>query len=318
VSNVSANNNDQSHGELKNIGGQAVIEGVMMRGPGSIAIAVRRPDNEIVVRREKVTPLKEKFPPFKLPILRGVAVLVESLIWGMKALTYSANQALESEDEGSAKEMGGFTIAITMLLSFALGIGLFIILPERLANFISEIKFINDAAGSKYIFNIADGIIRLAIFLIYVIVISRSKSIARVFEYHGAEHKSIHAYEAGEELTEDNAARYSPLHPRCGTAFLMTVMVIGILIFSIFGKPDSIITRIGIRLAFLPLIAGISYEIIKLSSKKQNNKFMRMIMAPGLWLQRLTTKEPSKDQIEVAIRSLVEVLAMESGGTEQE
>ena len=288
-----------------------------MRGPESIAIAVRKPDNEIVVKREKVTPLKNRFPPFKLPILRGVAVLFESLVWGMKALTYSANQAVEADEEGSAKEMGGFTIAITMIVSLALGVALFIILPERLASLISEQGFRSDSSSSKYIFNLADGIIRLAIFLLYILIISRSKYISRVFEYHGAEHKSIHAYEAGEELTEENAAKYSPQHPRCGTAFLMTVMIIGIIAFSIFGKPDSILERIGIRLVLLPFIAGVSYEIIKLTARKQESRFMRLLMAPGLWLQRLTTKEPSKDQIEVAIRSLVEVLAMESSGTEQ-
>lgn len=307
-----------TNGKVKNIGGQAVIEGVMMRGPTSIVIAVRKPDHEIVVKSEKITPLKERFPPFKLPILRGIAMLFESLVLGMKALTYSANQALEAEDGDSPKEMGGFTIAITMLLSLVLGVGLFIILPERLASLISGKRFISDLASSKYIFNIADGIIRLTIFLIYVLLISRSKNIARVFEYHGAEHKSIHAYEAGDELTEENAAKYSPLHPRCGTAFLMTVMVIGILIFSIFGKPDSILVRIGTRLALLPFIAGISYEIIRLTAKKRHNRFVKLLMAPGLWLQRLTTREPSKDQIEVAIRSLVEVLAMESSGAEQE
>lgn len=306
-----------TNGKVKNIGGQAVIEGVMMRGPTSIVIAVRKPDHEIVVKSEKITPLKERFPPFKLPILRGIAMLFESLVLGMKALTYSANQALEAEDGDSPKEMGGFTIAITMLLSLVLGVGLFIILPERLASLISGKSFIPDAISSKF-FNIADGIIRLTIFLIYVLLISRSKNIARVFEYHGAEHKSIHAYEAGDELTEENAAKYSPLHPRCGTAFLMTVMVIGILIFSIFGKPDSILVRIGTRLALLPFIAGISYEIIRLTAKKRHNRFVKLLMAPGLWLQRLTTREPSKDQIEVAIRSLVEVLAMESSGAEQE
>lgn len=290
----------------KDVGGQAVIEGVMMRGAKSLVIAVRKPDQEIVVKREKLTPLKEKFPPFKLPILRGVAVLVESLIWGMKALTYSANQAVEgmTEDNGKpAKGMGNFSIAVTMLLSIVLGIGLFVIVPERLANLVSD---------RGIIFNIADGIIRLTIFFIYVVLISRSKQISRVFEYHGAEHKSIHAYEAGEELTVQNALKYSPLHPRCGTAFLMTVMVVGILIFSIFGKPESILVRIGTRLVLLPLIAGISYEIIKLSSKKRDSKLMRIITIPGLWMQRLTTKEPTEDQIQVAIRSLEEVLAMEN------
>jgi uncharacterized protein YqhQ len=290
-------------GQLKDIGGQAVIEGVMMRAPTSIVIAVRRPDREIVIRRERLTPLKERFLPFKWPVLRGIAVLVESLVWGMKALTYSANQAMETDNGDSPKEMGGFTIAVTILLSIALGVGLFVILPERLANLVSERGFI---------FNIADGIIRLAVFFLYVLVISRSKYIARVFEYHGAEHKSIHTYEAGEELTEENALKYSPLHPRCGTAFLLTVMVVSIIVFSIFGKPESIFVRIGTRLALIPFIAGVSYEIIKLASKKRNRRFMRLITLPGLWLQRLTTREPSKDQIQVAIRSLEEVLAMEA------
>jgi uncharacterized protein YqhQ len=294
---------------VKHIGGQAVIEGVMMRAPASIVIAVRKPDDNIVIRREKLTPLKERFLPFKWPILRGVAVLIESLVWGMKALTYSANQAVEADDEeGPPKEMGGFTIAITMMVSFALGIGLFVILPERLANLVSE---------RSIIFNAADGALRLTIFLAYILIISRSKYISRVFEYHGAEHKSIHAYEAGEELTEENALKFSPQHPRCGTAFLMTVMVVGILVFSIFGKPPSILVRIGTRLLLLPFIAGISYEIIKLTSKKQDNRFVKLIMLPGLWLQRLTTKEPSRDQIQVALRSLKEVLAMEADGMDQ-
>lgn len=297
------NSRDIQH---KDVGGQAVIEGVMMRGAKSLVIAVRKPDQEIVVKREKLTPLKEKFPPLKLPILRGVAVLIESLIWGMKALTYSANQAVEAvnvNDGKPAKGMGSFSIAITILLSIVLGIGLFVIVPERLANLVSD---------RGIVFNIADGIIRLIIFFIYVLLISRSKQISRVFEYHGAEHKSIYTYEAGEELTTQNALKYSPLHPRCGTAFLMTVMVVGILIFSIFGKPDSILVRIGTRLVLLPLIAGISYEIIKFSSKKRNSKIMHIVTLPGLWMQRLTTKEPSEDQIQVAIRSLEEVLAMEN------
>ena len=200
--------------------------------------------------------------------------------------------------------MGGFTIAITMLLSIVLGIALFVVVPERLANLVSDRSFV---------FNVADGVIRLAIFFIYVLVISRSKYIARVFEYHGAEHKSIHAYEAGEELTPENALKYSPQHPRCGTAFLMTVMVVSIIVFSIFGKRTYII-RIGSRLALIPFIAGVSYEIIKLVSRKRHNRFMQLVMLPGLWLQRLTTREPSKDQIQVAIKSLKEVLAMETDG----
>lgn len=284
------------------IGGQAVIEGVMMRAPRSLVVAVRKPNQEIVVLREKIIPLKEKFPPFKLPILRGLAVLIESLVLGMKALAYSANQAVDPDESNSSKGMNSFTIGITILFSFALGIGLFVILPERLASLVSD---------QGFIFNIVDGFIRLAVFFLYVFAISRSKSIARVFEYHGAEHKSIHTYEAGEELTDENVLKKSMLHPRCGTAFLLTVMVIGILVFSIFGKPESILVRIGTRLLLIPLIAGISYEIIKLASKKRNIMLTQLIMKPGLWLQRLTTREPSRDQVQVAIQSLKEVLDME-------
>ncbi len=295
---------DAHSGQIKDIGGQAVIEGVMMRAPKSLVIAVRKPDHGIVIRRERLTPLKERFPPFKWPVLRGIAVLVESLVWGMKALTYSANQAIEDDGKESPKQMGSFTMAVTMILSIALGIVLFVVIPERLANLVSE---------RSLIFNVADGVIRLSVFLIYVLLISRSKYISRVFEYHGAEHKSIHAYEAGEELTPENAMKYSPQHPRCGTAFLMTVMVVSIIVFSIFRKP-SYIVRIGTRLALIPFIAGVSYEIIKLTSKRRNSRLMQLVMLPGLWLQRLTTREPSEDQIQVAITSLEEVLAMEADG----
>lgn len=289
--------------QYKDVGGQAVIEGVMMRAAKSLVIAVRKPNQEIVVKSEILRPLKERFPLLKIPILRGVAVLIESLIWGMKALTYSADQAVETVNDGKpSKGIGNFALTVTMLLSVILGIGLFVVIPERLANLVSD---------KGIVFNIADGIIRLAIFFLYVLLITRSKQISRVFEYHGAEHKSIHAYEAGEELTVENVSKYSPLHPRCGTAFLMTVMVVGIIIFSIFGKPESILVRIGTRLILMPLIAGVSYEIIKFSSKKQNSKFMRLVTFPGLWMQRLTTKEPSEDQIQVAIKSLEEVLTME-------
>jgi uncharacterized protein YqhQ len=289
-------------GRLRDVGGQAVIEGVMMRAPKSLVVAVRKPDQGIEILRQKIVPLKERFSLFKLPILRGLAVLVESLIWGVKALTYSANIAVEAEEGESSKGMSNFAIAITFLISLVLGIGLFVILPERLANLVSD---------KGILFNIADGIIRLLVFFLYVVLISRSKQIARVFQYHGAEHKSIHTYEAGEELTEENAMKYSPVHPRCGTAFLMTVMVLSIIVFSLFGKPESVLIRIGTRLVFIPIIAGVSYEIIKFASKRQNNFFVKLMVLPGLWLQKLTTKEPSVDQVEVAIRSLKEVLSME-------
>jgi uncharacterized protein YqhQ len=296
---------NERSGHTKDVGGQAVIEGVMMRASKSLVVAVRKPDQEIEVLRQKLVPLKDRFAIFKLPILRGLAVLVESLIWGVKALTYSANIAVEAEEGKSSKGMSNFAITITFLISFVLGIGLFVIIPERLANLVSNRGFL---------FNLADGAIRFIIFVLYIVVVSRSKQIARVFQYHGAEHKSIHAYEAGEELTEDNAMKHSPIHPRCGTAFLMTVMVMGILVFSLFGKPESVLVRIGTRIVFIPIIAGISYEIIKFASKRQNHLATKLMIMPGLWLQRLTTKEPTRDQVEVAIRSLKEVLAMEVEG----
>lgn len=299
----------------RDVGGQAVIEGVMMRSGNSLVVAVRRPDQDIVVLKKRLVLLKDRFPPFKLPILRGIAVLIESLIWGMEALAYSANQALENEKDGPSEERkknkrdsGKLTISMAFILSLALGIGLFVVLPERLASMISS---------KGIIFNITDGFIRLAIFLLYVFAISHSKDISRVFEYHGAEHKSIHAYESGDELNEENVQKYSTLHPRCGTAFLLTVMVIGIIVFAIFGKPESILVRIGIRLLFIPIIAGISYEIIKIVSKKQASPLVRFLMFPGLLLQKLTTKEPSLDQIQVAIRSLQEVLKMEEEQTKE-
>jgi len=293
---------NENCGRLRDVGGQAVIEGVMMRAPKSLVVAVRKPDQGIEILRQEVVPLKERFSLFKLPILRGLAVLVESLVWGVKALTYSANIAVEAEEGASSKGMSNFAITITFLISLVLGVGLFVILPERLANLISD---------KGILFNIADGIIRLLVFFLYVVLISQSKQIARVFQYHGAEHKSIHTYEAGEELTEENAMKYSPVHPRCGTAFLMTVMVLSIIVFSLFGKPESVLIRIGTRLIFIPIIAGTSYEIIKFASKRQNNFFVKLMVLPGLWLQRLTTKEPTVDQVEVAIRSLKEVLSME-------
>jgi len=293
--------------EHTHVGGQAVIEGVMMRGKKSLAVAVRKPNNEIIVKKEQLNPIGERFPILKRPVLRGVAVLLESLIWGIRALTFSANEALEEDEEQKEEtqgkqELGKLALALTMIFSIGMGIGLFVVLPALISGWITK---------EGFLFNVIDGLLRLVIFLGYVLAISRIKEITRVFQYHGAEHKSIHAYEAGEELTPENAQKYSPVHTRCGTAFLLMVMVISILFFALLGRPDSILVRIGSRILLIPLIAGISYEITKFASKKQNSRFMRIIVKPGLLLQRLTAKEPSIDQIQVAIRSLQEVLAME-------
>jgi uncharacterized protein YqhQ len=307
--------------EKKNVGGQAVIEGVMMRAPRSIAIAVRKPNDEIVVKKERLNPLGERYPILKWPILRGVVVLLESLVWGFKALTFSANEAIETTEvpptpptppstggKGGANskkkkdEIGGFTLALTLIFSIGIGIGLFVLLPAWLSGLIAK---------KGLTFNIIDGVIRLALFLAYIFVISRIGQIKRVFQYHGAEHKSIYAYEAGEELTVENVDKYSTLHPRCGTAFLLMVMFVSILVFAIFGKPPSLLVRFGTRIIFIPLIAGISYELIRLASQKQDVWLMRVLIAPGLLMQKLTTKKPSEEQLQVAIKALKEVLSME-------
>jgi len=297
--------------EKKNVGGQAVIEGVMMRAPKSLAIAVRKPNDEIIVKRERLYPLGERYPILKWPILRGVVVLLESLIWGFKALTFSANEAVEMSEaplsEGvtnpkKKNEIGGFTLALTLIFSIGMGIGLFVVLPAWLSGLITE---------KGFTFNLIDGVIRLVLFLAYILVISRIGQIKRVFEYHGAEHKSIYAYEAGEELTVENADKYSTLHPRCGTAFLLMVMFVSILFFALFGKPPSLLVRFGTRIIFIPLIAGISYELTRLASKKQDIWPIRILIAPGLLMQKLTTKKPSAEQLQVAIKALKEVLAME-------
>ena len=283
----------------------------MMRAPKSLAIAVRKPNDEIIVKRERLYPLGERYPILKWPILRGVVVLLESLIWGFKALTFSANEAVEMSEaplsEGvtnpkKKNEIGGFTLALTLIFSIGMGIGLFVVLPAWLSGLITE---------KGFTFNLIDGVIRLVLFLAYILVISRIGQIKRVFEYHGAEHKSIYAYEAGEELTVENADKYSTLHPRCGTAFLLMVMFVSILFFAIFGKPPSLLVRFGTRIIFIPLIAGISYELTRLASKKQDIWPIRILIAPGLLMQKLTTKKPSAEQLQVAIKALKEVLAME-------
>lgn len=307
--------------EKKHVGGQAVIEGVMMRAPRSIAIAVRKPNDEIVVKKERLNPLGERYPILKWPILRGVVVLLESLVWGFKALTFSANEAIETTEvppnppyppvdgeRGGVKskkkkeEIGGFTLALTLIFSIGIGIGLFIVLPAWLAGLIAK---------KSIVFNLIDGVIRLVLFLAYILVISRIGQIKRVFQYHGAEHKSIYAYEAGEELTVENVEKYSTLHPRCGTAFLLMVMFVSILVFAIFGKPPSLLVRFGTRILFIPLIAGISYELTRFASKKQDIWLMRILIAPGLLMQKLTTKKPTTEQLQVAIKALKEVLSME-------
>ncbi|MBM2838013.1 MAG: hypothetical protein HW415_638 [Deltaproteobacteria bacterium] len=297
-----------------NVGGQAVIEGVMMRSPTSFAIAVRKPSGEIATLVEPLKLLSERSRLFKLPIIRGVITLISALFLGVRALNFSADMAMEEEegkDKKEKKEMGSLAMGLTVAFSLGLGILLFFVLPLYLTKLLKTV--IPTVGSSEFTFNLVDGAIRVAIFVVYIMGISMMKDIKRVFQYHGAEHKSIYAFEAGEELTVENARKHSSLHPRCGTSFLLTVMLVSILVFSFLSHEMPFWKTALSRLVFIPLIAGLSYEFIRYSGKKIGSKGMGLLMAPGLWLQKLTTREPSDDQLEVALISLKEALKNEKG-----
>jgi uncharacterized protein YqhQ len=286
------------------IGGQAVIEGVMMRSPNSMAIAVRKPNGEIVVKREKLDFFSEKKFFSKLPLIRGVINLLAALILGMKALNFSANQSL-----GEEKEVSSWTMGLTFTFALCFGIFLFFLIPLFLTKWL---RFaIPMVSTSGILFNLVDGIIRLMIFLAYLWAISFFKEIRRIFQYHGAEHKSIFAFESGEVLMADRVKGFSYLHPRCGTSFLLIVMVVSILVFALIPHHLSFGYKVASRVVFIPLIAGLAYEIIRFADKKRERKSMQVFIKPGLWLQRMTAREPSEDQIEVALRALREVLELE-------
>ena len=297
--------------EKLNIGGQAVLEGVMMRSPHGFTVAVRKggkPGADIVVLRETLRPLGERFPLFKKRIIRGSAALFEAMWLGVRALNFSANEAMEDED-GKKEEIGPLALAGTMVLAIAFALGLFLALPLLLTNLLG-MKY-GIVGNSSLAFNLTDGVLRVALFLGYVSGISFMKDIRRVFEYHGAEHKAIAAYEAGIDLTVENAKRYSCIHPRCGTSFLLAVVVLSIIVFSLIPGAWPLWAKAASRVVLLPVIAGLSYEFIKYTAKRRGHPLIELVIQPGLWLQRLTTREPSGDQIEVAIRALNEALALE-------
>lgn len=285
-------------------GGQAVIEGVMMRGRNSMAIAVRIRPDEIVVEEQQLHALNEKFPFLKWPILRGTVALIDALIIGVKSLTYSANQVVEGE--GTGETISPLEMTMSVVVAMVLGIGIFFLLPVGMAILLE--RYI----PNHNLQNLLEGIFRIGLFLVYVWGISRLQDIQRVFQYHGAEHKVIFTYEKGEELTVENARKYSTLHPRCGTNFLLVVMVISILVFSLLGKTD-IWLRLISRVVLLPVVAGFAYEYIKFAGKCSDNSLIRILNTPGLWLQRLTTREPDDSMLEVAIMALAKVIEMEEG-----
>ena len=279
-----------------NYGGQAVIEGVMMRSPTKYAIAVRKPNKEIILKIDKLRTLSDKMKFLKWPIFRGVINLIESLVLGMKALTYSAEQATGEEEKINSVEM-----FFTILIAFGLFIVFFIALPTAMA------RYLDRYLSNIIIYNLFEGLLRISIFITYLFFISKIKDIRRVFEYHGAEHKVIYTYEADEELNVDNVKKYSTLHPRCGTSFIFIVLIMSILVFSLLGK-QTLLLRIAYRIAIIPIIAGLSYEILKLSAKNMNKTLVKWAVMPGLWFQKLTTSEPDDAQIEVAIKALKGVL----------
>lgn len=289
---------------MKNIGGQAVIEGVMMKSPKGWTVAVRDKNGQIHVKKE---PLKALPRPFRLPVLRGVVSLLHALAIGIKALEYSAGKSVEGEK--GAKPLGRLSIALTITASFALGIGLFIVLPLYATKLLG-LLFSRVQEGA-ILFNLTDGVLRVAVFLLYVFLIGLWKEMSRIFEYHGAEHKVIHAYEHGKSLDPDEAKGFSPRHPRCGTSFLLIVMVVSMLVFSLIPQTWPLVYKFLSRIILIPFIAGVSYELLRLSARAEGNPIVRMLTAPGLFLQGLTTREPDRGQLEVAARALEEVLAFE-------
>jgi len=288
---------------MKNVGGQAVIEGVMMKGRKGWTVAVRDPKGEIHVKREELSELPKVF---RLPVIRGFISLFHAMFIGIKAIEFSASKAYDEED---GKPLNPVAIAATIGFSILLGVGLFILLPLYATKLIGLV--FTSVSKSSLLFNLVDGVIRVIVFLIYVVSIGLWKEMRRIFEYHGAEHKVIHAYENGNNLTLTNIKDFSPLHPRCGTSFLLIVMLISIFTFSFIPQEWSFLYKFLSRLILIPLIAGMSYEFLRFSARMKNNSIMQLMIQPGLMLQRLTTREPDEAQIEVALRALEEVLLME-------
>ena len=285
------------------VGGQAVIEGVMMRCPTAIATAVRTPSGEILIEKKAYRGFAARYRLSRIPLLRGGINLIESMGLGMRALMFSAEQAMNEEERAKAKQNSTkerWLLAGTMLFAFALSLALFFYLPLMLTEW--------TGAQGGFLFNVIDGVFRLAIFIAYLLLISRMKDMRVLFQYHGAEHKTIHTFENRLELTAQNAAQFTTLHPRCGTSFLMFVMLTSILVFMFLGKPEGFVERIE-RLAFVPLIGGIAYEIIKYSGKHAESRWIRPFIWPGLTMQKITTREPSLEQLEVAVAALKAVLA---------
>jgi uncharacterized protein YqhQ len=286
-------------------GGQAVLEGVMMRGPSTWAVAVRKPDGQIAQVTQTIESPMKRHLIARLPVIRGVVALGESLAIGFRALAISANYAAQEEgatDDDVPTELSRVQLFFAFAVAIGFAIALFKVTPALITSALPIHR-------TSY-FVVIEGLIRVTLFVLYLSLISLLPDLRRVFQYHAAEHKAINALEAGDELTPENVQRHSLIHPRCGTAFLLWVMVIAIFVFAFFGRPVWY-WLIASRILLLPVIAGLAYELIRFAGKHQDNRVLMALLAPGLWLQRLTTREPTLDQIEVSIRALKEVLQRE-------
>lgn len=298
-----------SEKKITSIGGQAVIEGVMMRGPHKIATAVRKPDGEIIIDEKE----NKKIGKIgKVPIIRGVVNFVSSMVIGVSSLMFSAKFFETEEEKGPNKEnkenqknngeIPEWMLYISVIIAVCMSVALFIVLPNVISNI-----FVSSKEENPVLYNLVESVVKLIIFLGYLLIVSKMKDIQRTFEYHGAEHKTIFCYENGEELIPENVKKYSRFHPRCGTSFLLFVVIISIIVFSLVGVYENPFINLGLRLLLLPLVAGISYEIIKFAGKS-TSKWVTWLNAPGKWLQRFTTREPDDSQIEVAIAALKAVM----------
>lgn len=292
-------------------GGQAVLEGVMMRSPSSWAVAIRTPEGDITeVVREIESPMQKR-KLWRLPVIRGVIALGESLAIGFRALAISANVASQERDEDGEiqTQISRGQIIFSFVLAIGFALALFKVGPALLTNWLP--------IESTTWFVVVEGLVRVSVFIAYILLISLLPDLRRVFQYHGAEHKTINALEAGVELTPQNVQRFSLIHPRCGTAFLLWVMVIAIFVFAFVGRPEWYYLILS-RILLLPVIAGLAYEVIRYAGMHQDNRFLMALLAPGLWLQRLTTREPSDDQVEVSICALQRVLEREGAETPEQ
>jgi uncharacterized protein YqhQ len=300
-------------GEETLVGGQAVLEGVMMRSPHAFSIAVRNPQREVVHHTEPIERLSEKHKWMGWPFLRGIMTLGQAMALGFKALKYSANIALAEEDAqksqepGNKLEISGWVAALNIALSLGFFIFMYKFLPLMGAR---ELKHVNPLFGHQLAFNLADGFIRIGIFLLFIWGTSLMKDLHRVYEYHGAEHKTVFAFENGETLATGTVQKYSTIHPRCGTSFLMTVMLISMVVYLFIPVSWPLWARFAMRIALLPFIAGSSYEIIRFAAKRKSVLFT-LLTAPGMWLQRITTQAPDDTQVECAITALDQAMELE-------